>query len=211
MANPKTKKRKKAVIFSLMALVITALVVVAIFKKKEPAITVQKEKAARRSLTELVVANGKVQPVLQVNISPEVSGEIVALPFKEGQCVKKGDVLVKIKPDPYQALRNSSEASYKFASASKTTAEATLERENLEWHRVDELHKNKLVSDSDCQVAKTAYDVAKANLSGAIQQVEMARAALAKAEDDLSKTTIYSPLTGTVTKLNSQVGERVVG
>ncbi|MDB6020014.1 MAG: Efflux transporter, family, subunit [Pedosphaera sp.] len=211
MANPKSKKRRKIIVFGVIAAAVALIAAVAIFKKQEGAIVIQKEKVSRRNLTELVVANGKVQPVLQVNISPEVSGEIIELPVREGQSVKKGDLLVKIKPDNYIASRNSSQANYKYSQANKNTAEANLEKADLEYQRVAELFKNKLVSDSAFLETKTIYNVAKATLAGALEQVEMANAALQKAEDDLSKTTIYSPLAGTVTKLNSQVGERVVG
>jgi HlyD family secretion protein len=211
MANPKSKKRKKLITFSVILIAVAALTLVAIFKKKEAVITIEKEKVARRNLTELVVANGKIQPVVQVKLSPEVSGEIIELPFKEGQHVKKGDVIVKIKPDPYIASKNSAEANYKYSIANKETADANLEKADLEFKRQHELHLNKLISDSDRQTAKTSFDVAKATLLGAAQQVEMAQASLARAEDDLSKTTIFSPIDGTVTKLYSEVGERVVG
>src|SRR5437762_13551026 len=107
MAN--SKKRRKAIVFSLIGLVIVALTAGAIVKKREPVITVQTEKIGRRNLMEIVVANGKIQPVLQVKISPEVSGEIIELPVKEGQCVSKGDLIMKIKPDFYIANRNQSE------------------------------------------------------------------------------------------------------
>ncbi|MDB6109793.1 MAG: Efflux transporter, family, subunit [Pedosphaera sp.] len=210
MANPKRKKSRKIIVFLVIIVVVALLAGVAIFKKKESAVTIQKEKVTRRNLTELVVANGKIQPVIQVKISPEVSGEITELPVKEGQCVKKGDLLVKIKPDNYVASRNSAQANYKYSVASKNTAESNLEKARLEFNRNEELFKNKLISDSTFLEAKTTFDVAKATLAGAEQQVEMAHASVQKAEDDLSKTTIYSPLTGTITKLNSEAGERVV-
>src|SRR5437588_635570 len=127
MAKP--KKGRKIIIFSLIGLLLIGLTAGAILKKHEAEITVQTEKVARRNLTELVVANGKIQPVIQVKISPEVSGEIIELPVKEGQAVKKGDLLVKIKPDFYIANRNQSEANYKSSVASKATAEATLRSE----------------------------------------------------------------------------------
>jgi HlyD family secretion protein len=211
MANSKSKKRKKFLVLSLILLVLIALTGTAILKKKDAIITVQKEKITRRNLTELVVANGKIQPVVQVKISPEVSGEIIELPVKEGQCVKKGDLLVKIKPDNYVASRNSADANYKYSVANSNTAWANLEKAELEFRRNETLYNTKLISDSNFLEAKTAYHVAKANLNAASQQVHMAQASLQKAEDDLSKTTIYSPLDGTVTKLNSQLGERVVG
>src|SRR6476620_11386932 len=102
MANSK-KKGRKIVVFSGIALVLIGLSLLAIFRRREAEIKVQTEKVSRRNLTELVVANGKIQPVLQVVINPEVSGEIVELPVKEGQDVKKGDLLLKIKPENYHA------------------------------------------------------------------------------------------------------------
>ena len=111
MANSKKKTRRKILIFSAIGVVLIGLTLLAIFRKREAVITVQTEKVSRRNITELVVANGKIQPVLQVVINPEVSGEIIELPVKEGQEVKKGDLLVRIKPDNYIATRNSAEAS----------------------------------------------------------------------------------------------------
>src|SRR3954462_8059430 len=142
MAN--SRKRRKTLIFSAIALVLVALSGVAMFKKRDVVITIQAEKVTRRNLTELVVANGKIQPVVQVKISPEVSGEITELPVKEGQCVKKGDLLVKIKPDNYVASRNSAEANYKYSVASKNTAESNLEKARLEFNRNEQLFKIKL-------------------------------------------------------------------
>src|SRR4026208_1432278 len=95
-------------------------------RKKEPIVTVQTEKVTRRDLTEIVVANGKIQPVMQVIINPEVSGEIVELPVKEGQQVKKGDVLLKLKPDNYRAARNSAQAMHRSALSATNVAQANL-------------------------------------------------------------------------------------
>ena len=180
-------------------------------RKKEPIVTVQTEKVTRRNITEIVVANGKIQPVLQVMINPEVSGEIIELPVKEGQTVKKGDLLVRIKPDNYRAIRNSSEANYRSALASKTLAEANLAKAQAEYKRNEELFRAKLVSDSQYIEAKTAFEVAKATVESSGHQADQAKASLAKAEDDLTKVTIVAPIDGTITKLKSQVGERVVG
>src|SRR5271154_3558190 len=108
----KSKKRKRWIVFGLLAAIFITVGVVAFTKKKDAALTVTQEKAARRTITEVVVANGKIQPVSIVKISPEVSGEIVEMPFKEGDIVKKGDLLVKIRPDNYLATRDSSAANY---------------------------------------------------------------------------------------------------
>ena len=209
MAN--SKKRKKTLIFSLIGVVLAALAGMAMFKKRDVMITVQTEKVARHDLTEIVVANGKIQPVTQVKISPEVSGEIIELPLKEGQPVKKGDLLVKIKPDFYIANRNQAEAGYKSSVAGKSTAEATLWKAEAEYRRGKDLFQHKLISESAFDETRAAYDVAKAQLTSAEDQTQVAKAALDSAEDQLSKTTIASPLTGTITKLNSELGERVLG
>lgn len=209
MAKP--KRRRKVIIFLVIGLVILILGLTAVFKKHEVVVTVQTEKVTRRNLTELVVANGKIQPVTQVVISPEVAGEIVALPVKEGDCVKKGDLLVQIKPDSYQASRNSAEASYKSALANKTLAQAELDKAEAEYKRNEELFSNNLVSDSVFLDVKTAYEVAKLQRETASHQADQAKFALDKATDDLSKTTIVAPIAGTITRLESQVGERVLG
>src|SRR5256885_8193940 len=141
MAN--SKKRRKAVIFSLIGLVLAALTVGAIVRKREVIVTVQTEKIGRRNLTEIVVANGKIQPVLQVKISPEVSGEIIELPVKEGQVVKKGDLILKIKPDFYIANSNQANASFKSSLAGKATAEANLRKAAAEFKRYQDMSRQK--------------------------------------------------------------------
>src|SRR5436190_890470 len=120
----KSSKRKKIIVFSVIGVVVLGLIAGATLRKRDVVIAVQTEKVARRSLTEVVLANGKIQPVVQVVISPEVAGEIIALPVKEGTDVKKGDLLVQIKPDNYAASRNSAEAAYKSSIAGKTLAKA---------------------------------------------------------------------------------------
>src|SRR5882672_4027207 len=153
MATP--KKRRKIVTFSIIGLALIGLTLMAILRKKEAIITVQTEKVARRNLTEIVVANGRIQPVLQVKISPEVSGEIIDLPVKEGQQVKKGDLILKIKPDFYIANRSQSMANYESSRAGKQTAEANLRKAEAEFKRSEDLFRHRLVSDS-------AFDEVKA-------------------------------------------------
>jgi HlyD family secretion protein len=208
---PKPKKRRKAVVFTLIIVVLGGLTALAMFKKREVVVTVQTEKVTRRNLTEIVVANGKIQPVLQVKISAEVSGEIIDLPVKEGQAVKKGDLLVKIKPDFYTAALNLAEAAYKSSLAGQAVAEATLRKAAAEFKRNQDLFRNKLVSDSAFDEVQAAYDMAKAQVQSAGDQVDMAKAQVDSAKDSLDKTTITSPLQGTISKLNSRLGERVLG
>jgi HlyD family secretion protein len=207
----KSKSKRKVITFSIIAAAGVGLALYACLKKTDPPVSVETEKVVRRNLIEKVVANGKIEPVVQVKISPEVSGEITQLAVKEGQQVKKGDLLVKIKPDNYLAASNSAAASYNLALANKSTSDANLEKARLEFERSTGLHEARLVSDSDFLTARTTYDVAKTTLAGSVESVAMALANLQTAAADLSKTTIYSPLDGTVSKLNSQLGERVVG
>ncbi|MHB1307949.1 MAG: efflux RND transporter periplasmic adaptor subunit [Limisphaerales bacterium] len=212
MANPKSKRRgRKILVFTVILLVIGGLAAAALLRKREPLLTVQTEKVTRRTLTELVVANGRVQPVFYVKMSPEVSGEIIELPVKEGQTVKKGDLLAKIKPDMYLASRNSSEASYKGSISGQASVKANLVRAEAEFRRIEELFKNNLVSESVFVDARATFDMTAAQLQSSIHQVEMSSAALQRAEEDLQKTVIRSPLDGTIIRLNSQLGERVVG
>jgi HlyD family secretion protein len=180
-------------------------------KHRAPPITVQTTKVSRHSITNLVVANGQIQPVVQVTISPEVSGEITELPVKEGQLVKKGDLLVKIKPDVYVAAVNQSKASYASSLAGEAQSAASVEKAEADYERNEELFNRKLLSASDFIAFKVARDVARAQFESATNQVNMAKASVDSAEEQLAKTTIFSPVNGTVTKLNSELGERVLG
>jgi len=211
MTNPKNKKRRRILVFSAIGLVLVGLSLAAIFRKREAVITVQTEKVARRNLTETVVANGKIQPVLQVKISPEVSGEIIDLPVKEGQSVKKGDLLVKIKPDSYVANVRSAEAQYLSSASGKDLAKASMKKAELEFKRNEEMFLGKLESESTFLEFKTGFEVAEAQYESATHQVAVAKAALDRSKEELAKTTITSPLDGTIRKLNSRLGERVVG
>ena len=192
-------------------LAVAAIAIVEVLKHRAPPITVQTTKVSRHSLTNLVVANGQIQSVVEVTISPEVSGEIIALPVKDGQFVTKGDLLVKINPDVYIAATNQADASYRSALAARTSATANLEKAQADYQRNLELFQSKLLSESDFIGFKAARDVAQAQLDSADDQVNVAKAAVDSAEEQLDRTTIVSPLTGTITRLNSEVGERVLG
>jgi HlyD family secretion protein len=211
MANPKSKNRNRILIATTLLLVGAGVGGFIYWRKREKPIIVQTEKAVRRNLTELVTATGRVQPVVQVIIQPEVSGEIVELPVKEGDEVKKGDLLLRIKPDNYLAQRNSIEASYQSSLAGRNLAQANLDKARIEFNRAEELYGGKLISDSQFLDAKTSFAVARASHETSTHQVNMAKASLARAEDDLAKTTIKAPTDGTVTKLKIEQGERVVG
>lgn len=198
---------------AILAVVLTAaaLAVVWVVKHRAPPITVQTTKVSRHSITNLVVANGQIQPVVQVTISPEVSGEITELTVKEGQLVNKGDLLVKIKPDVYVAAVNQAKASYASSVAGLAQSAANAEKADADYERNLELFNRKLLSESDFVGFKATRAVTRAQLESATNQVNMARAGVDSAEEQLAKTTIFSPVTGTITRLNSQLGERVLG
>jgi HlyD family secretion protein len=198
MATNGKKSRKKIIIFSILGLVLLAVaLMVLIGSKKETVLTVQTEKVAKRTITQIVTATGKIQPEISVKISPEVSGEITALPVKEGQRVKKGDVLLKIKPDVYVAQRDQTSAMLLSAQANLTKAEP-------EYKRVKSLSEKGLVSQSEFDQSRALYESAKASYA-------QAKAAVNQSEENLRKTTVVSPMDGTISQLNSRLGERVLG
>ncbi len=211
MASSKRGKISLLVAVVLLVMALGGLGAWAYWRKKDTGITVQTEKVERRNLTELVMATGRVQPVTKVVINPEVSGEIVELPVREGQLVKKGDLLVRIRPDPYQASRNSAEASYRSSLANVELARAELEKAKIEFERFSQLAEAKLISESEFLSAKTSLDVAQARFQTSRHQADQTKAGLARADEDLTKTTIVAPIDGTVTSLRSERGERVVG
>jgi HlyD family secretion protein len=209
---PKNKKRKrKWILLTVIVVAIAGIFIAASFRKKDDAISVQTGKVERRDITEEVVANGRVQPVLAVKISPEVSGEIIELPVKEAQQIKKGDLLLRIKPDFYIANRNSAEANYKSSLSDLVTSKANLAKVKSELERNTELFDAKLISESAFLDIQTSFQIAEANVKSSEHRVEMANASLERSEEELAKTTIVSPLDGTVSQLNSKLGERVVG
>jgi HlyD family secretion protein len=210
-ASKVSRSNRKIFIFLGLLLVIIVVVAFLVLGRRTPPIIVQTEKVMPRNLTEIVVANGKIQPVLEVSISPEVSGEIIDLPIKEGQSVKKGDLLVKINPDIYLAALNSSKASYESSLDSQASAQANLEKAQADYDRNKELFRRHLLAESDFDEFKAARDMAKAQLDNAADQVAVSKAAVDSAQDSLDKTTIVSPLDGTVSQLNCQAGERVLG
>jgi len=167
------------------------------------------EKAVVRTITQLVTATGKIQPEIEVKITPEVYGEILELPFREGASVKKGDLIVRIKPDLYQAQVDQQTAAVASNRGNSIDSRAKVEKAESDMKQYEDLHQRKLVSDSDYIIYKTNLDVARANYATALANVQQAEGFLAQARDTLSKTRIYSPMDGTVSSRSSEVGERV--
>ncbi len=210
-ASKIARRNRKIFIFLAILVAVAALGAFLVFGKHPPPVIIQSEKVTRRGLTEIVVANGTIQPVVEVTISPEVSGEIIALPVKEGQRVKKGDLLVKINPDVYKAALDQANAGYEAAIATQASSLANLDKAQDDYVRNEQLFHRQLLAESDFDQFKMARDQAKAQLDSAKDQVAVQKAAVDSAQASLDKTTIYSPLDGTVSQLNSQLGERVLG
>ncbi len=207
------------------------LVVVLIIAKKQGLIgesdllKVVTEKVEKRSIIESITANGKIQPETEVKISPDVSGEIVALYVKEGDEVKKGQLLLKIKEDIYisyleraRASVNSAKANFANSKARLAQTEASFHQQELAFNRSKKLYKEKAISLSEYENAESAYDIAKADLKAAGESVNSAKfsvksaeASLKESKENLRKTSIYAPIDGTVSRLNVEKGERVVG
>ncbi len=213
MANGKQKKsKKKMYIFGGLGLAVVALILYALLKgNKEEIILVQTEKVEKRDITQKVTTTGKIEPEFKVVITPEVTGEIVSLPVKEGDKVKKGDLLIKINAKQYLADKESAEATLLSSKSSLAMRKAELDRITLEYERFKGLHGKKLASDSELETAKSNYESTKAAYDGANADVQRTEASLKRAIEQLYKTSIYSPMDGTVNALNVELGERVLG
>jgi len=213
MANGKRKKsKKKLFIFGGLGLLVIILIIVVIASgSKENIILVQTEKVEKRSITQTVTATGTIDPEFKVLITPEVTGEIISLPVKEGDIVKKGQLLIKIKGDQYMAQKDRLEANLKSSQATLAMRDAELIRVELEFERTKELHNKGLASDSEMETAETNYLTTKASYESAEANVLQSKAQLREVLETLYKTTIYSPMDGVVTQLNVELAERVLG
>src|SRR5216117_1495247 len=209
-AKQRRARRKKQIIFGSIGLVVLWIAVSIIWSKREKPIPVTTERAIRKTIMQTVAATGKVQPETEVKISPEVAGEIIELPVEDGKSVMKGDLLVKIKPDSYKALLEQQEAAISSAKATNLQQKATMFKAEHDFKRGGPLFNKKLISEQEFNAAQAAYDVAKNTFESSLHEIERAQAGSSQARDQLSKTTIYSPIDGTVTVLNSKLGERLV-
>src|SRR5881227_371262 len=213
--EPKTAKkqrarRKRQIIIGVAGFLVLWLIVSIMLSKREKPVPVTTEKAVRKTILQTVSATGKVQPETEVKISPEVAGEIIDLPVEDGMPVKKGDLLVRIRPDSYKALLEQQEAAISAAKATNLQQKATMVKTEHDLKRAEDLFNKKLISEQEFNAAQAAYDVAKNTYESSLHEIERAEAGSSQARDQLSKTTIYSPIDGTVTVLNSKQGERLV-
>ena len=210
--TPRKRRRSRRRLYFLIGVLLLLLwiFVSIILGRLEKPIPVTTEKAMRRTIVQTVSATGKIQPENEVKISPEVAGEIIELPVEDGKTVKKGDLLVKINPDIYKALFQQQEAAISAAKATNLQQKATMLKTGQDIRRAEDMFAKKTISVQEYNAAQAAYDVAKNTYESSLHDIERAQAASSQARDQLSKTTVYSPIDGTVTILNSKLGERIV-
>jgi HlyD family secretion protein len=208
-----SKKR----IYWIIGIVAALLIVLVTLKKKgvignsDDSIEIETAAANEITIVETVSATGKIQPEIEVKISSEVSGEIIALPIKEGQVVKKGDLLVKINPDLYTSGYNRTISNLSGTKAGLSQADASFKEAKASYDRSKSLFDKGIISKSDWDKAVAAFEVAKASKESAYYNVQSANATVKEAKDNLGRTTIYSPADGTISSLGVELGERVLG
>lgn len=188
-------------------------------------VRVSVEETALRDIVEIVTASGRVRPVTEVKMSPDVSGEIIELTVKEGDFVERGQLLARINPDIYEsaldrmeASLNTSRANLANARARKLQAEAQFINASANYRRNKKLFDENAISEAEYDTARSQYLVAEADVEAASQsviasefQVKSAEAGVTEARDNLSKTNLYAPMNGTISRLDAEIGERVVG
>ena len=209
-ARKQSARRRRQIIWGVVGLFVLWLIVSIALSKREKPIPVTTEKAVRKTILQIVSATGKVQPETEVKISPEVAGEIIELPVEDGMNVKKGDLLVKIKPDSYKALLEQQEAAISTAKANNLQQKATMLKTQQDLKRAEDMFTKKTISIQEYNAAQAAADVSKNTYESSLHEIERAEAGSSQARDQLSKTTVYSPIDGTVTILSSKLGERIV-
>lgn len=209
-AKPKKSRKRLYWMLGIVTTVLILAVVGAAKGRGTRPINVTTEKAVVKTLTQLVSATGRVQPEIEVKISGEVAGEIIDLPIVEGQQVKQGDLLVRIKRDYYEAQVEQDRAQVASARANVAQSEAQAEKTDLDFAQADSLHQRGLLSDTEYNASRSALRVAQANVDSARANLMRSESALRQSEDYLAKTTILAPRDGTISVLNSKLGERVV-
>lgn len=208
-------KKKTLIWVSVITVLLIAILLIGSkkgwFGKKGNYKEVEVTKIELIDIIETVAATGKIQPEIEVKLSSEVSGEIIELPIKEGQQVEKGDLLVKINPDLVQAVLSQSQAGLQTVRAQLDQAEVALRSAKLNYDRSKSLFEKGVISKSEWDRSVTDYESAQAGKQSSYYNVQSAAANVKQSRDNVSRTSIYAPMSGTVSKLSVELGERVVG
>ncbi len=203
---------KKPILWIIIAAVVLIVVLVVVGKSRSgKGVEVTVTSPVTKDITEIIPANGKIQPVVEVKISPDVSGEIIVLNVKEGDQVKAGQVLLQIKRDQYLSARDRMKAALNQAKAQLAQQDAKFQQIELSYNRNMSLYEKGAISQSEYESSVSEYSMAKEQLNASRFNVQSSEAGLAEAEESLSKTTIFAPMNGVVSKLYVERGERVVG
>lgn len=204
--------KKKIIIGSIIVVVIVVFFVVILNKNnEEKGISVETEKVIKHKIVETVTATGRIQPKTQVKISADVAAKIIDLPVKEGEWVEQGKLLVQLDRERFQAAVESADANLRSTEANARLAKENLIKAERDYARTKKLFEKKLESQAVLDQVHSTVEVEKARYQSVLEQVEQARAVLKQAQDDLSKTKIYAPMAGTISKLNKEVGEIALG
>jgi HlyD family secretion protein len=206
-----SKKTRVFVVLGALAIVIAGGWAYKVHADRERPIEVQVAPVERHKIVQTVTATGRIQPVTQVNISADVSAKIIQLPVKLGDWVEKGQLLVALDRERYQAEVESAEANLRSTQAQSVLTQQNVEKTGKDFERANQLFDQHLTSQAELDAARAAYEVEKARYKSTLDQVEQSRAAVKQARDALSKTTIYAPMAGTVSKKNKEVGEIALG
>lgn len=208
----KKNSKKKYFIFGGIGVVIIILVVLVITNSNnEKIISVQTEKVEKRNITQVVSATGKIYPEYQVELRPEVTGEVVELPVEEGDIVKKGQLLIRMKPEQYIAQLDRAKASLQSAKAMLTVSKANLDKVESDYGRIKGLFAKELASEQELEAAKSNYLQSVGQYQAQEASVRQAQASLNDSQEQLDKTAMYSPINGRITSLNVELSERVLG
>ncbi len=211
MAKKKNTKRNRIILGVIILVVVGIGVSAAVFGKRDKSLEVIVEPASRRTIVQTVSATGKIQPETLVKISSEASGEIIYLGVKEGDTVRKGQLLVRIKPDLVQSQLEQSQFAAQSAKANINTAKAELDRTKNEFERVKGLYDKQFSSKGDLDAATAAMNSAQARFEGATKDYERSYAAVKQSSVSAARTTIYAPQDGIVVSMPVKTGEKVVG
>ncbi len=204
--------RKKIIIASIVvAIIIIMIAVLSLKKNGTEATVVETQKVGRLKIVETVTATGRIQPKTQVNISADVAAKIIELHVEEGDWVERGTLLVQLDRERFKASVEQAEANLRSIEANAQLAKENKLKTEKDYQRTKELFSRDLESQALLDQTYSAAQVEKARYQSALEQVEQARAALKQAKDDLSKTTIYAPMSGTISELNKEVGEIALG
>jgi len=204
-------KKKLLIGFPIIVVLVAAGLAIASRNGGVEGVEVEVEKAGRRQVVQTVNATGKIQPMIQVKISADVSAKITRLEVEEGQRVEQGTLLVELDRERYLAAVESAQANLGAAQANANLARENMIKAERDYERIKELFDRNLESQAVLDTVYAAAEVEKARYQATLDQGGQARASLRQAKDDLAKTTIYAPMTGTVSKLNKEVGEIALG